>query len=112
MLPVGGDNVWGYGKVTASQAVVAPLTWDSTLEASEIDGSELVVFPNPVSERLWFAGVEGEIKGWEVLDLNGRVCLSGNGQIRFIDVSELENGIYVVKVEVNGGFKVRRFLQG
>lgn len=112
VLPVGGDNVWGYGKVTASQAVVAALTWDSTLEASEIDGSELVVFPNPVSERLWFAGVEGEIKGWEVLDLNGRVCLSGNGQIRFIDVSELENGIYVVKVEVNGGFKVRRFLQG
>ena len=111
-LPEGGDNVWGYGKVTASQAVVAALTWDSTLEASEIDGSELVVYPNPTCEQLWFAGVEGEIEGWEVLDLNGRVCLSGNGQIRFIDVSELENGIYVVKVEVSGGFKVGRFLHG
>ena len=35
-LPVAGDNVWGHGKVTASHAVLASLTWDSSLGTPDL----------------------------------------------------------------------------
>lgn len=111
-IPVGGDHVWGYGKVTASQAVIAALTWDSTLGESEVSSEDVFVYPNPVKDRLWFAGVESEDVSWEVIDMHGRACLSGRSEgLSFIDVSGLNGGLYVVQLVVDGEVKAVKFLK-
>lgn len=111
-LPVVGDNVWGYGKITASQAVVAALNWDSTLGVSEVNGNELVVYPNPVGDQLWIAEINGEITRWEVMDLNGRICRSGElKKHNSIDVSELAYGFYLIKFIEEDGVRTVKFLK-
>ena len=98
-LPGEDENVWGHGKVTASQAVLASLTWDSTLGMPVIDEEEVFVYPNPAGESLWFYGMESGKSTWEIFDLNSRVCLSGQTEsLNFIDVSDLNSGMYVIKI--------------
>ena len=98
-LPGEDENVWGHGKVTASQAVLASLTWDSTLGMPVIDEDEVFLYPNPAGESLWFYGLESDRYTWEIVDLNGRFCLSDQTEsLNFIDVSDLNSGMYVIKI--------------
>lgn len=111
-ISVGGDHVWGYGKVTASQAVISSLTWDSSLGIEGVKEGDVFVYPNPVNDRLWFAGVECEDLNWEVSDINGRVCLSGKSTcISSIDVSGLLSGLYVIQLKMNGKVRMCKFLK-
>ena len=76
-LPSEDEFVWGHGKVTASQALLASLTWDSNLSMPVIDENDVFIYPNPAGEHLWFYGLENGNSKWEIYDLHGRICLSG-----------------------------------
>ncbi len=111
-LPAEGDHVWGHGKVTASQAVVASLTWDSTLEIADIDFTKQVVYPNPVRAQLWFSGLPSGESTWEIYDIHGRVCQTGSElHNSFIDVRGLEPGIYIIQVRSTKSSKEFKFLK-
>lgn len=111
-LPVGGDNIWGYGKVTASQAVVAALTWDSSLGAVEIEADGSFVYPNPVRDRLWFSEILSGEALWNVYDIHGRECISVNASdVSSIDVSDLESGLYIIRVQSEAGVNEFKFLK-
>jgi predicted outer membrane repeat protein len=64
--------------------------------------TELSVFPNPTSGKVYLKLTDSSIKIWTVSDLKGRVIikeLSNNS----IDLSSLENGVYLVAVETDKG---------
>ena len=55
------------------------------------------VYPNPVSDILQINGKYSEIN---IFDLYGKLVLSSNAK-KTIDISELSNGIYLVKINNN-----------
>ena len=63
--------------------------------------SELSVFPNPVTNTLrieWNAeSLQGsEIPGFEILDMIGRRVIQGSASNGEVDVSMLNNGVYML----------------
>lgn len=112
VIPAEGDHVWGHGKVTASQAVLKALTWDSTLGTSDLHLDQTFVYPNPTSNHLWFHGLSPVKSTWEVFDIHGRSCDSGNSpNLSSIDVSGLPSGIYIVQVLNDGSAEEFKFLK-
>ncbi len=113
-LSAEGDNVWGHGKVTASQAVLASLTWNSSLGAPELAVNNPIAYPNPVREQLWFSGLSGGKSTWEIFDLRGKLCQSGGAfDLTSIDVSKLQPGLYIIHVQSarsSQGFKFMKRL--
>jgi subtilisin family serine protease len=109
-----GDNVWGHGKVTASQAVLASLAWNSSLGAPEMAVNNPIAYPNPVREQLWFSGHSGGKSTWEIFDLHGKLCQSGGAfDLTSIDVSKLQPGLYIIHVQSarsSHGFKFMKRL--
>ncbi len=113
-LSAEGDSVWGHGKVTASQAVLASLTWNSSLGAPELAVNNPIAYPNPVREQLWFSGLSGGKSTWEIFDLRGKLCQSGGAfDLTSIDVSKLQPGLYIIHVQSarsSHGFKFMKRL--
>jgi uncharacterized delta-60 repeat protein len=63
--------------------------------SSASNPSTNTIFPNPCSDKLFL--VDNEIAKYTIYDMQGRVISKGMTQ-KTIDVSELENGIYVIEL--------------
>jgi subtilisin family serine protease len=112
ILPATGDNVWGHGKVTASHAVLASFTWDSSMETPNLAVEQPTVYPNPVREQLWFSGLSYGESTWEVFDIHGQLCQSGQTlHLTSIDVSGLQTGFYLVQVRTPRSSQAFKFLK-
>ena len=101
-LPVEGDLVWGHGKVTASQAVMTSLGWVSNVGLPYVpapeDGQELLVYPNPVTDVMWVAGMTTLQGTWTLLDTQGQMVRSGAATPWFkVSVEGLPEGLYVLQ---------------
>ena len=70
------------------------------------------VYPNPVNDRLYIE-TEAEVKEVVVYDVYGRrQQTTDNGQQTLsIDVTNLSNGVYFVKVVTENGEVVKRFIK-
>ena len=107
-LPVEGDLVWGHGKVTASQAVMTSLGWVSNVGLPYVpapeDGQELLVYPNPVTDVMWVAGMTTLQGTWTLLDTQGQVVRSGAATPWFkVSVEGLPEGLYVLQTTGTDG---------
>ena len=101
-LSVEGDLVWGHGKVTASQAVMTSLGWVSNVGLPFVpapaDGQELLVYPNPVTDVMWVAGMTTLQGTWTLLDTQGQMVRSGAATPWFkVSVEGLPEGLYVLQ---------------
>ena len=107
-IPAQGDDVWGHGKVTASQAVMTSIGWISNVglpdpHSQTHEGAPLV-YPNPFKDELWVAGMSSAGGLWTVLDMRGTVILSGNASTWFqIDMTGIPAGAYVVQTSDPNG---------
>ena len=72
--------------------------------------SSINVYPNPVNDKL-FIETEVEIEEVVVYDVFGRQQSTDNGQQSFIDVANLNSGVYFVKVVTENGEVVKRFIK-
>jgi subtilisin family serine protease len=102
-----GDSRWGMGKVDAFAAVVESL---NTIGLSVINSSsqEDLVYPNPASHTLVLSS-SIQNRTAKLFDMNGRILpvrIAGNS----LDVSNLESGLYVLHMEVNGVLKQARIV--
>ena len=83
-------------------------------EGVEELSASLNVYPNPASDRL-FIETETEIREVYVLDMYGRTqnlyASELQGFRASVDVSELNSGVYFVKVVTDNGEVVRRFIK-
>jgi len=112
ILPAAGDNVWGHGKVTASLAVLASLTWDSSLGTPALATTQPTVYPNPVREKLWFYGLSSGESTWKIFDIHGRLCNSGlTLNLTSIDVSGLLPGLYIIQALSSNSSHEFKFLK-
>ena len=80
----------------------------STQGIESANDANVAIFPNPVFNML---NIEGNnVKSVEVIDMNGRVVINNNraGQI---DMSELSEGVYMVRVMSENGVSTKKIVK-
>jgi hypothetical protein len=72
--------------------------------------AHLTIMPNPATEMAWVNVPEGSWKGsWELIDAMGRVVkninpsTSNQAQLFSIDLSDLSNGVYILRIQDSEG---------
>lgn len=72
---------------------------DSFSDVNEIadESTEFLLYPNPARDEFWINGLEGAYT-IDVLALDGRVLISTIQPDYGVDISNLTNGMYVVKI--------------
>ncbi|WP_136666492.1 T9SS-dependent choice-of-anchor J family protein [Flavobacterium sp. H122] len=77
---------------------------DRTLSSSAFLAAKLKIYPNPVEDLLYIVNSEGlEINTISIIDLNGKVIAVYNSIDAGIDVSDLQSGIYYLKIVTSKG---------
>ena len=86
---------------------------NQSLGLNEADISSLVkVYPNPVQNILFVEVTEVEVLEMVILDYSGRVMKSiANPYTKSIDVTELNEGIYILKIHTENGLTSNRFIK-
>jgi hypothetical protein len=72
---------------------------------------ELSIYPNPVQNELFVALESGQITKMDILDLSGKSVKSIDGNLVNVNISDLNNGIYILKVYTQNGVSNTRFVK-
>ena len=89
----------------------APYTITIVDDAVEEMTASFNIYPNPVNDRLYIEA-ETEVKEVVVYDVYGRQQTTVNGQqTSSIDISNLNSGVYFVKVVTENGEAVKRIIK-
>ena len=93
-LPAGGDLV-----------ALTP-----TVGLSETTLQQVVVYPNPATDRISFEGLEGNYS-YSITDLTGRVVQRGNlDGSESLNIADLSSGSFFVQIEQNGNVQTARII--
>jgi PKD repeat protein len=76
------------------------------LTGLENNSSDLTVSPNPAKNTISIINGNNSIEGVEIIDILGKTYCKSNSYNSSIDVSELNNGIYFVKLKTNKEDKI------
>ncbi|MCB9291043.1 MAG: Type 1 glutamine amidotransferase-like domain-containing protein [Lewinellaceae bacterium] len=81
--------------------------------AEPLPASQLVIFPNPATERLFlkWAG-DGRMEGLELRNAYGQVLRSETGPVRELSLEGLAGGVYFLEVKIAGRILVKKFVKG
>jgi hypothetical protein len=99
-------------QITTWNHVAVIFTDDVTacaLGMSDFQRNEISVYPNPVSDVLYFDEADSEIEKIIFYDISGRKVLEQN-QVNAIDVSHLEKGTYILKIVVEQGIQTKKII--
>jgi hypothetical protein len=78
----------------------------------DLEVEDPTVYPNPAREQLWFSGLSGGESTWEVFDIHGRLCQSGQTlHLTSIDVSGLQPSLYIIQVRTPRSSQAFKFLK-
>lgn len=83
---------------------------NSPLGITELSGDNLIVYPNPVSDLLYFK-TDNAIRSAIVYDLRGNVVKESTDDKQEIDVSSLSKGVYLVQIITSQGAFSARFVK-
>jgi hypothetical protein len=75
------------------------------------ENSTIVLYPNPVNSDLHVVSNNTEITGVEIIDLTGKVIRSIHNNTNSIDVSDLNQGVYILSVHAQNGISNTRFVK-
>jgi hypothetical protein len=97
------------GKITYFDALQVPIS--AKLSIEEQNAFNFKLYPNPVKNVLHIKSQE-PLKNIKVYDIMGRKTLDINNPLESIDISSLNTGLYVLKLEANnGGLSVQRIIK-
>jgi hypothetical protein len=124
-LPVGldksgdsGDRIfynvvgaWQQNEVVRGNLMMrAHLSLDPVVEETEIPNEDLVIYPNPVTERLY---VVGEVTDIKVFDFQGRLInipQEVDKAGKMLNFTESQKGMYLIKMVKNGQNLTQRII--
>ncbi len=79
---------------------VWPIVCDGNVDANSAELSNIVVFPTLTTGKVLFGGLESA--NISVYDVTGNRVASFNNVSKYINISNLNNGIYILRIEENG----------
>ena len=82
-----------------------------SVEVNEETKLVLNVYPNPVQNQLLIQLEDKQIIEIEILDYSGRIIRSLSQNIKSIDVSDLNKGIYILKVSTYNEIYMNQFIK-
>ena len=100
--PVG----WGVGDIYKSPFAIEPPEPPTAVEVIEPD--EIIIFPNPANDMIYIGGVENEDIKVYIYNLAGGIVKQTNRS--FVNVSDLNNGIYLLKLTTKTNTVVRKII--
>ena len=95
------DYIWG---VNAGQP------WFSSLSTNQFNEERLVIYPNPVNSVLNFATTQS-IKRIMIYDMMGRELYTESVQNNSADLSSLQSGHYLLKIETSIGNRILKIVK-
>ena len=103
---IGDEIYYNDGHFNAKATVMTTVT---SVEVGIKDEKEvdISIAPNPINDRLYITGTYEEL---QIISISGQILYTtSNTQV--IDVSNLARGVYLVKIQVNGIFKVFKIVK-
>jgi len=82
----------------------------TTIGINEIKNKEISLYPNPTTSQLTINTTE-QIKSINILDVSGKTVKAITPNNNTIDVSDLTNGIYFLKIETENGIVTSKFIK-
>lgn len=79
------------------------------LSLNENPASSITVYPNPTQDMLFINGIKGQISNIQICDLTGKIVLNQTSANDIINVSTLDNGVYILSFIDNGAYQSVRF---
>lgn len=83
----------------------------SSLEDEKIANNLVTVFPNPAQLQLNLKADDLQIKQVSISDMSGKTLKTVNYTDQPIQINDLANGIYFLKIETNKGISHKRFVK-
>ena len=103
------DRIYLY--ITNSNGDVATF-FATTLSNTAFERIELSIYPNPTSNLLHIEASQTDISRVEIIDVQGKRVMQVNSvNLREVDVSQLTNGMYFLKVSTSDGELTRKFVK-
>lgn len=85
------------------------LVKNAALSTNQFEKANIKIYPNPVQNQLNIESQE-EVLSIEIFDFLGKHILTFNGA-KTIDVSELQSGIYLLKINTNQGSSIQKIIK-
>ncbi len=96
----------------ACDTITKNVTTGTPVSADILPINQVVIYPNPVKDRLYISGVADSFEA-VIYDVSGRNYFRNeNIQHSSIDVSSLQNGFYFIKIKIENQSIVRKFIKG
>jgi hypothetical protein len=79
---------------------------------NELSNHNVSIYPNPATDRLYIdvKGINNSQLAVAVMDLSGRVVIAQEGAADFINTSGLANGVYIIKLSMDGAMCTSRLV--
>jgi hypothetical protein len=97
-----GSGITGTTTITIS---------NQTVGLNQFDSKNISIYPNPVQNELFVVLDNQEIKKMNIFDLSGKVIKTIDTDTSQIDVSDLSDGIYILKIHTQNGVSNTRFVK-
>jgi hypothetical protein len=76
--------------------------------------NSIVMYPNPTKDKLNFKGSNFNLdsnSGYEIFDISGKIINKGILNSKSLDVSYLSNGLYFIRLDVDGSVNSLKFIK-
>ena len=85
--------------IPCMQVAVATYDVKSVLgNQSLIENQNLEIYPNPSQDTVYFKGSNTEIKSYEIVEFSGKLLVNQAVSNNTISISNLNNGLYILKL--------------
>jgi hypothetical protein len=94
------------GTGTSSQSIV------NGTGIHDAQSNTIEIFPNPAKNWISISGLPSQKVGVEIIDITGKTVITKELSVNSnkIDVSDLNQGIYILKYEQNNMSKLKKFI--
>ena len=87
------------------------LKYDSTASINTLSNTSISIYPNPVKNELFLKLENIHVDKVEIVDLLGKPVIIPTHIAEMVDVSQLNKGIYFVKIYSNDKIHTRKFIK-
>lgn len=108
VIPAGGSNRWGAGKINAYAAVQLALVTVGVMEVNETFTWNL--YPNPATNEITFSSLNEAYQFIEIVDLMGNIIRKPVNNNK-VSITELKPGTYWLRLTINGKIEQQKFIK-
>jgi len=97
----------GSGEIGSTTITIS----NQTAGIDEVTLNNLSIYPNPVQNQLFIESSDKQITELIIFDITGKIIKSIGYNTKIIDVSDLNQGVYMLKVATDKGVATQRFVK-